>query len=163
MLVTLGLATMALGTLLFIEIQKRTEEKVRILQIPHINLITINDEEFSLNRIEPEGKTAILFFSVECEFCRKEIEDILLCSLSLTGVNWVFISISPQEELDIFMLDYPIGTIPNSRICIGNNQELFSLFDVTAPPSLFIYSAAGVLEHYKRGAVPIKTILEWLS
>ena len=104
-----------------------------------------------------------MFFSPDCEFCRQELKGIIDNRKSFRNVDWVFVTLSPQEELEEFLLEYPLQSVPEARICIEEWPELFGALDVTAPPSIFIYDAEGLLEHYKRGAVSIKTILEWLK
>lgn len=104
-----------------------------------------------------------MFFSPDCEFCRQELKGIIDNRISFQSIDWVFVTLSPQEEFEEFLHEYPLQTVPDARICVEERPDLFLALDVTAPPAIFIYDAEGLLEHYKRGAVSIKTILEWLE
>lgn len=147
----------------FLALRRHNAKSARIERIPNITLTAFDGIEFSLEKLKPERKTAILFFSPDCEFCKKELEGILNSSDNYYGIDWVFVTISSPEELDSFLIDYPIDTIDDSKICIVESPDLLIALDVTSPPSLFIYDSDGHLEHSKHGAVSIKTILEWLE
>jgi len=153
----------ALGTLFTVALVKHNAELDKIESIPNINLTTIDGEGFCLSENTQCRHTAILFFSTDCEFCRKEIEGIINARETLSGVNWIFVTISVFEELDSFMHEYPLFKIENAKICIEEYPELHMALDVSSPPSLFIYDSNGHIEYYKRGAVSINTILEWLK
>jgi len=154
---------MALVVALCIALKKHYSAMEKINRMPSSELVTLTGERFSLNDLRPERKTAFLFFSPDCEFCRKEIEGITANSESFQGIVWVFVTLPPIEDLESFLSDYPLESIPESKVCIDETLELFDSLDVTAPPSLFVYDAQGNLEHYNRGAVSIKTILEWMK
>lgn len=154
---------MVLVSLFLYALQKHNVESKKIQIMPQIDLYAIDGEKFSLRNLKPLKNTAILFFSPDCEFCQKEINDILANASSLTGIIWIFVTLSSREDLEEFLRVCPIGSIPNARICIEECPQLFTELDVTAPPSLFIYNTDGKLEHHKYGAVSIKTILEWLK
>lgn len=163
LLAAICVIAMALGGLFAVALRKHNAERTKIERIPEIILTTIDGEEFSLAEMNPGRKVAILFFSPDCEFCRKEVEGIIASKDSFVGVEWVFVTIAPHEELDIFLQEYPLNAIEDTKICIEEFPELFLALDVTAPPSIFIYNSDGHIEHYKRGAVSIRTILEWLK
>lgn len=154
---------MALGFMFFLALKKHNAQAARITHIPSLELVSINGERLLLNEISSGRRTAILFFSPDCEFCLKEIEGIIENRTSLEGADWVFVTLSPLEEVEAFLMEYPIGVIQNADVCIDTDLKLFDALDIKAPPSLFIYDADGELEHYNRGAVSIKTILEWMK
>lgn len=162
-LAAVGIVAVALGVLLAIGFRKHNEKQASIRHIPDITINTIEGDTFSLSETRPGRKTAILFFSTDCEFCRKEIEGIIAAKEMHDGIEWVFVTISPLDDLESFLIDYPLESIPGAKVCREDYPELHITMNVTAPPSLFIYDADGDIEHYKRGAVSIKTILEWLK
>lgn len=131
--------------------------------IPSAELVTVAGDRFILDELGAVRKTALLFFSPECEYCRKEIEGIIENRSLFDGSVWVFVTMPPVEELWAFMAEYPLDAVSGSKICVDESFELYETFDITAPPSIFIYDADGRLEHYNRGAVSIKTIIEWMK
>ena len=156
-------AAVALVILFISALHKHNEKAEKIEHIPDASLITIDGEEFSLTEMRRGQKTALLFFSPDCEFCQKEIEGIIENKDTFPNVKWVFVTLPAREELDDFLSEYPLGSIPDAKVCIADEPQLYIALNVTAPPTLFIYGSDEHLEHYSRGAVSIKTILEWLN
>ena len=154
---------MTLGVMFFLALRKHHAEVAKIEKIPNITLTTIEGTEIAIAEPTNTRKKAILFFSPDCEFCRKEIEGIISSRDSFQGISWLFITLSSCEELDLFLTQYSLSEMNNANICILKSPEILLALDITSPPSLFIYGLTGELEHYKRGAVSIKTILEWLE
>lgn len=154
---------MALGIMFFLALKKHNTAIAGIKHIPEILLTTIDGDVFNLSELQSKRKTAILFFSTDCEYCRKEIEGIIAAKDSFSGTEWVFVTISSHDDLKSFLLEYPLDSIPGAKVCIEDFPELYIALDVTAPPSIFIYDVNGDIEYYKRGAVSIQTILEWLN
>ena len=154
---------MALGALFFFALKKHNAEMGNIRNLPEMTLVTIDGHEFQLSETGSGRKTAIMFFSPDCEFCRQELKGIIDNRISFQSIDWVFVTLSSQEEFEEFLHEYPLQTVPDARICVEKRPDLFLALDITAPPAIFIYDAEGLLEHYKRGAVSIKTILEWLE
>lgn len=156
-------AAVALGFFFYKALRKHNEKLKKIERIPVFTLVTIGGEEFSLTEQKRGRRTALLFFSPDCEYCRKEIEGIVANRDSFEKTDWVFITLAPEGDLHEFLLEYPLESIPGAKVVREEWPELYLALDVTAPPTLFIYDSDGRLDHYSRGAVSIKTILEWLD
>lgn len=153
----------ALAIMFSLALKKHNADVAKIQYIPDTTLTTYEGETFSLAEIKPEHKVSIMFFSTDCEFCRKEIEGIIALKDLFSDIEWVFVTISSIENLEPFLNEYPLHSIPGAKVCVEDFPELFISMNVTAPPALFIYDDLGNLEHYNYGAVSIKTILEWLK
>lgn len=154
---------MTLGFMFIFALRKHNLESAKIERIPNMRFTSIEGNKISLAEQKNWRKKAILFFSPDCEFCRKEIEEIIASQDSFSGIRWLFMTISSREELDFFLEEYPLSEMNGSEICIVESPEILLALDVKSPPSLFIYNSDGHLEHSKHGAVSIKTILEWLK
>lgn len=161
-LFALLLAGGVLLTLFFSALHEHRDKVAKIEHIPDVTLVTIDGDTFSLQSQKPSRKTAIMFFSPDCEFCMKELEGIVNARNDFSGIDWVFVTLAQREELDSFLQYYPLETIPGARICIEDKPELLMALDISAPPALFVYNADGYLEQCQRGAVSIQTIIEWL-
>lgn len=157
------IAAVALGFYFFKALMKHNEKAEKIERIPEITLVTIDGVEFPLAERKRGRRAALLFFSPDCEYCRKEIEGIVANRDSFEKTDWVFITLAPEGDLHEFLLEYPLESVPGAKVVREEWPELFLALDVTAPPTLFIYDSDGRLEHFSRGAVSIKTILEWLD
>lgn len=153
----------ALSILFAFALKKHNYELNKIELLPDISLTTIDGEEFSLTASRSERKTAILFFSTDCEFCRKEIKGIIAAKETFLGIDWVFVTISSKEDVDAFLIECPLDIIDGAKVCIEESPDFLFALNITSPPSLFIYDVNGRLENYSRGAISIQTILEWLK
>jgi len=148
--------------LFFFALNKHNQSKEKISRIPSVELVDIDGETFRLPELLPERKTALLFFSHDCEFCQKEIQGILEEAAFVEGVIWVFVTPSQRDALEVFFSEFPINMIPDAKVCITESADLYASLDVSAPPAIFIYNKKGDLEFYHRGALSIKTIIEKL-
>lgn len=115
-LVAVGSVAVALGVLFATALKKHNNGLAKIERIPDITLTTIDGEDFSVVGLNPEHKTAILFFSPDCEFCRKELEGVVFYKDSFADIDWVFVTFLPREDLDEFLLEYPLYAIPGAKI-----------------------------------------------
>ena len=157
------LVAVALAIMLSTALRKHTAQMACITQLPDTVLVTISGETLFLTNHNSDQRTVLMFFSPDCEYCRKEIMGIISNAADIKMVDWIFLTISSQDDMDAFLKEYPLLTIPKATIVIDELAEFHRALGVTAPPSIFIYDGNGILEHYKRGAVSIKTILEWLN
>ena len=144
---------------------KRKEQKIAPFRImPEINALTISGDSLKVNEaLDTTKRTSILFFGPDCEFCQKEIEGIIKRSGECRAVQWLFITIAQPEELEPFLKEYPVDSIPNAFLLREDFPEMHIKFDVLAPPALFIYDEHGKLMKMHRGATSIKTIVEELQ
>lgn len=137
-------------------------EPFRIM--PEINALTVSGDSLRVNDyLDPTKRTSILFFGPDCEFCQKEIEGILERNGECRAVQWIFITIAQPEELEPFLKEYPIESIPNAFLLREDFPEMHIKFDVSAPPALFIYDEQGTLMKMHRGATSIRTIVAELK
>lgn len=144
---------------------KRKEQKMDPYRLmPEINALTVFGDSLRVNDyLDPTKRTVIMFFHSDCEFCQKEIEGIIERNGECRDVQWVFITIAQPEELEPFLKEYPIESIPNAFLLREDFPEMHIKFDVTAPPALFIYDEHKKLMRMHRGATSIKTIVEELQ
>lgn len=137
-------------------------EPFRIM--PEINALTVYGDSLRVNDyLNPTKRTSILFFGPDCEFCQKEIEGIIERNGECRDVQWVFITIAQPEELEPFLNEYPIESIPGAFLLREDFPEMHIRFDVSAPPALFIYDEQGNLMKMHRGATSIRAIVAELK
>lgn len=144
---------------------KRREQKMASLRIiPEINALTVPGDSLRVNDyLDPTKRTVVMFFHSDCEFCQKEIGGIIERNGECRDVQWIFITIAQPEELEPFLNEYPIESIPGAFLLREDFPDMHILFDVSAPPALFIYDEHGKLMKMHGGAIPIKTIVEELQ
>lgn len=163
----IGIGLCCLAVALFVmflfALYRHSARMARIKYLPQDTLVSIYGEEFRLDEVQCGSKTALMFFSHDCEFCRKEIEGIVDNAYKMLNVSWVFVTPSPVEDVNVFLGEYYLDKLPYVKICCLNTPDLFVKFDVSAPPALFIYDENGELMKYQKGAVSISEILKWLE
>lgn len=132
--------------------------------LPDFELISYERERYSLKTQTKKDRTIVLFFSPDCELCEKEINDIIVNKEIFKEVRWLFITQSIlEDELDIFLNNYPIMTIPNAVILLEDWPKYHTMFEVSGPPAMFVYDREGMLIHNVRGTVSIDVIKKWLQ
>lgn len=144
---------------------KRAEHKIAFFRaMPEIKALTISGDSLKTNDVlDTTKRTAILFYSPDCEFCQKEIEGIIDRKEELNNIQWIFITIAQPEELNTFLKEYPIESIQDAILLREDFPEMHIRFDVSSPPALFIYDEYGNLMKMHRGATSIKTIVAELK
>ncbi len=131
--------------------------------MPEISVLTISGDSLKVNNVlDTTKRTAILFFGPDCEFCQKEIEGIIKRNGECRNVQWVFITFAQPEELEPFLKEYPIESIPNAFLLREDFPEMHIRFEST-PPDLFIYDEQGTLMKMHHGSSSIKTIVAELK
>ena len=144
-------------------ISRKKAEHPDIVQMPEIKAVTLSGEEFSSSKeLDVSKRTAIMFFHPECEYCRKELEGVINHHKEMTNMQWLFLTLATEEEVQEFLQAYPLDTIPGSWVLREEWPDIHKQYQVKAPPALFVYDENGHLFYQHRGAVSIKTIVEKL-
>ena len=160
----LFLIAIALSLLIYVTGKRIKQKYSFISDLPELSGLTISGDSLIFKEvIDTTKRTSILFFGPDCEFCRKEIEGIIERNGECRDVQWIFITIAQPEELELFLNEYPIESIPDAFLLREDFPEMHIRFDVSAPPALFIYDEHGNLMKMHRGATSIKTIVAELK
>jgi thiol-disulfide isomerase/thioredoxin len=140
----------------------QTERPYRTL--PEICALTMTGDSVNCNTILESGKkTAILFFNPECEACKNEMREIIKNQKYFLNVQWLFITIAQAEDVESFIKDYPVQSIPDSYLFREDYPKSHMLFDVSAPPALFVYNEKGKLIVADKGENSIQKIARKLK
>lgn len=162
-LAVLCLAAGVLVGLFLMELQQHNRRRHQVEKLPVFEAYDLTGQIITSSELPYSRRTAILFFSPDCEYCSTEMEHIATIGSHWDGVSWLFITVSDEETVQDFLLKYPVESIPDSRVLLDTRGEVFALFNVTAPPTLFVYDEKGQLILQKKGAAPISVISEWLK
>lgn len=159
-LLILSLLAGAMAGLLIWMISKKIADRPEIEQMPEITAVTLSGEGFSSSKeLDVSMRTAIFFFHPECEYCRKELDGILDHHGEMRNMQWLFLTLAPEEVVQEFFMEYPLETIPNAWVLREDWPEMHQKYKVKGPPALFVYNENGQLFYEHRGAVSIKTIV----
>lgn len=78
-------------------------------------------------------------------------------------VQWLFITLAPAEEVETFLMEYPLESIPDAHVLREDWPATHKLYGINGPPALFIYDENGNLTTRHMGATSIKTIVRELQ
>lgn len=119
---------------------------------------------YDISQQELPGRTVLLFFSPDCEYCEEEIDSICNHSEDYSDVKWLLITDTFYEDLlESFVDSHDIRKLKDVVILMEKGAQYKSLFQITATPSMFIYNSNGKLIHYSRSYVNIDELLDWLG
>lgn len=157
------IATTILG-LFFWALHQHLRTTNDISCMPDINALSIDGYDIHVNEyLDPQKRTAVVFFHPECEFCQQEIDGIINKYSECHNVQWVFLTLASSDEINVFLIDYPILTIPNSYVIREDWPNICRKLNFTAPPEMLIYDKNGKLIKNHKGATSIRTIVEELQ
>lgn len=160
----LSLLAAGMGVLLFFAFSKHNAKYAHIRQLPKLKALAIYGDTLDISEyLDSTKRTALFFFHPECEYCRKELEGVLTRHPECRNVQWVFITTAPAEEVEEFLMEYPIQTIPDAHVLREGWPDIHRKFGVKGPPALFIYNENGHLMKRHMGAISIKTIVQDLQ
>ncbi len=159
----LCLAAGTLAVVFLVTLQRHNLKRARIVQLPAFEARDIEGGTFVSSSLSRYRRSAILFFSPDCEFCRTELKNIVMRGNQWEDVCWLFVTMSDKTTVEDFLMECDVEAIPNSRVVIDEKGSIISLFAVSAPPTLFIYDENLLLIHIGKGATSISTIMEWLQ
>lgn len=162
--ITLYLMAGAVGVILWQMVSEQKKELLEIEQLAEIKALTIYGDLFSSKEVlQPEKRTALLFFHPECEYCRKELEGIIAHHQECRNVQWLFLTLASEERIQEFLLEYPLDSIADAYVLRENWPDTYVRYRVKGPPDLFIYDEHGKLMKHHKGATSIKTIVKELQ
>lgn len=162
--IVLCLLAVAMGSMLYWAISKHKSKYAGIQQFPQIQALTIFGDYIDVTEhLSPSKRTALLFFHPECEYCRKEVEGIMARHSECRDVQWLFLTLAPAEEVEMFLLEYPLESIPDAYVLREDWPDNHKMFGVKGPPALFIYDENGKLMARHMGATSIKIIVQELQ
>lgn len=139
-------------------------ESAEICTLPRIVLHSYSGNIVDIPQQITHKRTVVLFFSPDCEHCEMEIADIINNRSVFDDVQWLFITQSCQKnELDLFLTKYKVDSLSNSIILLEEWPKYEKLFEVSGPPSIFVYNEKQKLVHSYRGSVEISTLINWLK
>lgn len=149
---------------LIISLIKRRNDISSILQFPEIQALTLNGEVFNSKvALLSSKRTALVFFDPDCELCRIELDGIRSSYPLCRNVQWLFLTLSPSENVELFLQNCPLDIIPNAFILREDWPDIYHLYKIKKYPALFIYDENGRLMKYHRSATSIKTIVQELQ
>jgi thiol-disulfide isomerase/thioredoxin len=90
----------------------------------------------------PEGKPILLiFYSIDCEHCRAETEDLLKNIDSLKNIRIYFATCDRFERMKLFNKHFKIYQYPNITVGKDINFKLVPYYGIKNTPAIILYSS----------------------
>ena len=143
---TLCLLATGMVGLLFWAASKHGSKVEGIRQLPEIRALTIYGDSFDVSEfLDSSKRTALMFFHPECEYCQIELGGIMEHWQECRNVQWLFLTLAPEDEAQAFLQIFPLDSIPYAYVLRENWPDTYRLYQVKGPPALFIYDENGKL------------------
>ena len=159
----LCLAAGVLVGLFLFSLLRHRQQQARIERLPVFAARLLDGTAFSSSALPTSRRTAVLFFSPDCEFCRVELDHIVRRGNKWNDVQWLLVTVADRAAVLDFLMDCPADALPGAHILLDEQGSVFSLFGVTAPPVLHVYDENRRLMHSGKGATSISVINKWLQ
>lgn len=143
-------------------LRNRQQDKLADIEwLPEMTTSSIDNKPVT---IAASGRAVLLlFFHPECDFCQEEAKLLLQNPEILSSTENFFVTFADIDQVDSFLVKYPLDEIPRSTFCIDTLMTTFRRLHVDAPPALFVYDQQGKLVSHHHGFSTVEDILETLS
>jgi len=154
------------GCLWYMSYNKIAQKKAaqeQISQIPDFEFGTLAGDTISLNYLDSEENTVIIYFNTHCDFCQFELEELEKRISDFEKTHFLLVSAEPMDILKSYAAQHSFNSLSNVDICRCSYQKLNQWFGKLPAPSIFIYDPEGQLIKHFKEAVKIDDILSTLE
>jgi hypothetical protein len=127
-------------------IRVKNEIYSRLRKIPSPPLFDLDSLSFS---IPASDKIVLIYINSECDFCKKQVDEIASNVENFAAVKIVFISTEPISKIKTFLNRHSSLKVSNVYFSKINNDRLFDYFGNVATPTIWIYRGA-LLRQFKQ-------------
>jgi thiol-disulfide isomerase/thioredoxin len=149
--------------LLFNKIQKMQETKLVYQYLPVFSLSDVNGNVITNKTLQKNIPILFLFFNLDCELCREEIEHVKLNQEAFSQGQIVFFTNQTTDIIRHFLQEIDFRPAPNMLFLIDKNEDLMNRLNVKLYPTSYIYNRDGTLIKRFDGSVKIETLIKYLS
>ena len=108
--------------------------------LPEFTAIKAPDSSlFNSQTIKKKGPVVILFFSPDCDHCKKEMKEILAYRQELKNIRFLMVSPLELKYLDVFYEDYGISSMPNITMLWDRTYYLGTFYKPRMFPAAYLY------------------------
>jgi len=137
---------------------------LRYPTIPHFTVITADGKSFTEKDLKKNTPTLIFLFSVDCEHCHHETEDIVQHIHQFKGTQILMVTHFPVNDMTQYAHDYHLDQYPRIiTVATDEKRWLLSFYRLHFFPGLYIYNANNQLVYHAEGTRPVDTLLHYLK
>ncbi|MCL6523856.1 MAG: peroxiredoxin family protein [Thermoflavifilum sp.] len=137
---------------------------LRYPTIPHFSVITASGKTFTEKDLKKNTPTLIFLFSVDCEHCHHETEDIVNHIKQFKGTQILMVTHFPVNDMIQYAHDYHLDQYPHIiTVATDAKRWLLSFYRLRFFPGLYIYNQYDSLVYHAEGTRPADTLLHYLN
>lgn len=136
---------------------------LRFPEVPPISMTTATGQVFTNKDLKKHKPVMIMLFSVDCEHCQHETQDIAKHISAFKGAQVIMITPSRHDEMYAFYKGYGISKYPDV-ITMGTDstRRLNMFYQQRFFPGIYIYNKNNHLVYYHEGTAKIDTLTHYL-
>lgn len=135
----------------------------RYPEVPPFSMVKAGGEVFTNRDLKKHTPTMIILFSVDCEHCMHETEDLTKNIDRFKGTQIVMVTRFRYEPMMSFYAGYGIGRYPNIIMGSDSTARLNSFYHLRYFPGIYIYNKDNQLVYNHEGTAPVDTLLHYLK
>ena len=126
-----------------LSVVRYSENKKTIETFPTFSAWTVEGEKISVVNQDKSLYTCLVFFSPECNACRKKISQIIDYGSRVESLRWLFVTQAPYEDVSRFIVETGLYRFSNATTLLLDSPELFTKYRISGFPALFLYGPDG--------------------
>jgi len=136
---------------------------LRYPEIPPISMTTASGKVFTNKDLKKHQPVMIMLFSVDCEHCQHETQEITQNISKFKGAQLIMITRSGHDEMFAFYRGYGIGKYPDV-ITMGTDStyRLPMFYQQHYFPGIYIYNKDNHLVYHHEGTAKLDTLVHYL-
>ncbi|GAA4304415.1 peroxiredoxin family protein [Compostibacter hankyongensis] len=135
---------------------------LRFPEIPPFSMTQPDGSVFTNQDVQKRTPTAIILFSVDCEHCMHETEDIVKNIQKFKGTQIIMITPFRYNEMTAFYRGYGIQKYPLIHMGSDSTRRLNFFYDMRNYPGIYIYNRHNKIVFHHEGTAPVDTLLHYL-
>ena len=133
---------------------------MRFPTVPPIHLLKLDSATYLTKEdLKKNRKTIVMYFSPDCEHCKRQTEAILADFKDFKDIEIVMATYQPFSEMKEFNERYKIGTHPNMMLGRDEKFVLPPFYRIQNLPYLALYDRKGNLITTFEGTQKAETLL----
>ena len=145
------------------KIKSKKDIENNIATLPSFQFYNLQNQPYTIDSLQKNKKTLLLFFNTTCEHCQYETEQIIKNKTAFEVCNTLFVSNQSLPEIKSFDGIYHILNLPSLTLLRDSLDNSKRGFGVSSIPSSFIYDVNGKLVTSFKGEVKIEAIIAALK
>lgn len=131
--------------------------------VPPISMTTASGKVFTNQNLKKHKPIMIMLFSVDCEHCQHQTQEITANISRFRGAQLIMITPSAHSEMYAFYQGYGISKYPDV-ITMGTDstRRLNMFYQQRFFPGIYIYNKDNHLVYHHEGTAKIDTLVHYL-